>query len=220
MIKVLKKMVLFCLCFSICLAFGCQAIFAKENTENMMQDQMEIIEDNIEVKDGQFDVSSIENIDNVNDDLLEAQCELLNLYNEYIEEGVISVTKNGTIIDNGDDNYYIQGGNVNRLVLSWNSFKVYKSKKNTTKMISALSGIASASAICSVICNGLQLASYMLGIVKTIILWVLEYGFSGLSSLCKTIVSKAKKANTGSYGIILTASFSGISAKKQTKSTK
>ncbi len=220
MTREVKKAILYCLCFSMGFAFGCQGVFAKENNENMMQDQMEIIEDNIEVKDGQFDVSSIENIDNVNDDLLEAQCELLNLYNKYIEKGVISVTENGTIIDSGDDNYYIQGGNVNRLVLSWNSIKVYKSKNNTIKMINGLSKVASVSAFCSLICSGLQLVSSMVSLVKTFILWVLEYAFSGMSSFCKTIVSKAKKANTGSYGIILTATFSGVSATKQTKATK
>ncbi len=87
-------------------------------------------------------------------------------------------------------------------------------------MINGLSKVASVSAFCSLICSGLQLVSSMVSLVKTFILWVLEYAFSGMSSFCKTIVSKAKKANTGSYGIILTATFSGVSATKQTKATK
>lgn len=218
----MKKIFLFIFSLLLCFSFNFNFVLGMEEGKQTIEKQAQIIDENIVVDDGRFDVEELqEEIDDkVSKEYLDFQVELLEIYNNYADDGMISITKNGTIIIEDDDSYYIQGGNVNKVVFNTKGVKVYKSKNKTKKMIKGLKGTTRVSSVCATVAEGTGIVAGTVSVIYSVGFWILEKAFSSIHSMCVTIINKSTKANKGNYGIILSMYYNGISAKAQFKNTK
>lgn len=218
-----KKMIACLLCLIMVFSYGCQSILALEIEETFVEEQLEVIEDSIEVSDGLFDIEEIEESledESIDVSLIDAQIGLLEIYNEFAEDGTISLSDNGTIIIEEDENYYIEGGNVNKVVLKSNGIKIYKSKSATVSFMNYCKTAATISDVCKVIAKCCNIVSSSLNLaVQRVISFLLTAAFSSVSSICKTIVKQGTNANKGKYGIIVSMLLTGVTVTIQTKST-
>ncbi len=141
---------------SILTVVSLQDIFATEEITIITEETQNKIDELIDVEDGYFelsDKSKQEIISLVGKETLDAIEESLNNYNDYVEDGEIEITDNGTIIDVNDEELNVQGGNINKQKSYWWGIKNYMSNSKANSYLKKINNMKQKAATITNVSN-------------------------------------------------------------------
>ncbi|MED3892983.1 hypothetical protein P4601_24265 [Peribacillus frigoritolerans] len=128
------------------------SVFAEENSQVVQSEEVaaseqvgfsqviDTLDTYVNADNNQFEVASIpESIkEEIGEENINLMLEGIENLNDQALDGEITITDNGTVFENSDDEYVVQGGNVNKTVKHWWGKELYMSKTRTKDYIHGL----------------------------------------------------------------------------------
>lgn len=105
-----------------------QGHFMIKEVKAYSKNQNAQIENCIQVKAGHYIWHNLSSYMNKKDEKMLTTS--LSLYNQSVDQGLISITKNKTIIEKNDHTFYVQGGNIHKRKHYWWGYRLYLTHKD------------------------------------------------------------------------------------------